>query len=125
MCSDPEWTFTSDTLQLNEYTENDQISHFALKLMEIDAEQLSIPETEYESVVTMPSVEFQRICRDLSAIGDTVTISASKEGIKFAVSGDVGRGTATMYLENECDESAPLTIMLISSFFDIGSLSER
>ena len=60
--------------------------------MEIDAEQLSIPETEYESVITLPSVEFQRICRDLSAIGDTMTISASKEGVRFGVNGDMGKG---------------------------------
>lgn len=70
----------------------DQISNFNLKLMDIDAEQLGIPETEYKAVVQMPSTEFQRICRDLSAIGDTVTISATKEGVKFGVNGDIGKG---------------------------------
>merc|ERR1712129_272447 len=36
---------------------------------------------------------FQRICRDLAAIGDTVTISATKNGVQFAVDGDIGAGS--------------------------------
>merc|ERR1712137_353988 len=53
----------------------DKISDFELKLMDIDSEHLGIPDTEYSAVVKMPSAEFQRICRDLSQIGDTVNIS--------------------------------------------------
>merc|ERR1712129_40796 len=37
-----------------------------------------------------------RICRDLSAIGDTVTISATKDGVKFSVNGDIGSGDMTL-----------------------------
>jgi proliferating cell nuclear antigen len=44
----------------------------------------------------MPSSEFQRICRDLTILGDTVTIAASKEGIKFSVTGDLGSGNITV-----------------------------
>jgi proliferating cell nuclear antigen len=71
---------------------NERISNFELKLMDIDAEQLGIPDTEYKTVIKMSSNEFQRICRDLSAIGDTVIISATKEGVKFSVQGDIGSG---------------------------------
>lgn len=39
--------------------------------MDISSENLGIPETEYAASVRMPSAEFQRICRDLSSIGDT------------------------------------------------------
>lgn len=55
--------------------ENDRISDFELKLMDIDSEQLGIPETDYSAVVRMPANEFQRICKDLSNIGDTGTMS--------------------------------------------------
>jgi len=72
------------------------ISNFELKLMDIDSEQLGIPETEYKCVIKMPSSEFQRICRELSALGDTVIISATKEGIKFSVKGDIGSGDMTL-----------------------------
>jgi len=71
-------------------------SNFELKLNDIDQEQLGIPDTEYETIIEMPSAEFQRICRDLAAIGDTVTISATKQGVKFSVSGDIGSGDMTI-----------------------------
>ena len=63
-----------------------------LKLMEIDAEQLAIPETEYKCTIKMPSEEFQRIIRDLQVLGDTCTMSCTKEGIRFSVSGNIGTG---------------------------------
>ena len=40
----------------------------------------------------MPSSEFQRICRDLTQIGDSVKIKCTKEGVKFSASGDLGDG---------------------------------
>jgi len=39
--------------------------------MDIDQEHLGIPDTEYAATVTMPSAEFQRICRDLSALSES------------------------------------------------------
>ena len=63
-----------------------------LKLMEIDAEQLGIPDTPYKCNIKMPSDEFQRIIRDLQVIGDTCTISCTKEGVRFSVSGAIGTG---------------------------------
>jgi proliferating cell nuclear antigen len=71
----------------------DRVSEFELKLMELDTEQLGIPQTEYKCNVRLPSGEFQRIMRDLQVLGDACTISVSKEGIKFASSGDLGTGS--------------------------------
>ena len=41
----------------------ERISDFELKLMDIDSEQLGIPDTEYAATVKLPAGEFQRICR--------------------------------------------------------------
>jgi proliferating cell nuclear antigen len=60
--------------------------------MEIDAEQLAVPDTPYKCTVKMPSREFQRIIRDMQVLGDTCTISVNKEGIRFSVSGTIGTG---------------------------------
>ena len=51
--------------------DQERISDFEMKLMDIDSEHLGIPETEYQAIVRMPSSEFARICKDLSSIGDT------------------------------------------------------
>jgi proliferating cell nuclear antigen len=68
------------------------VSDFELKLMDIDSEHLGIPDMEYKTVIKLPASEFQRICRDLSVLGDTCIISCLKEGVKFSVTGDLGTG---------------------------------
>jgi proliferating cell nuclear antigen len=76
--------------------------------MEIDAEQMAIPDTNYKCMVKMPSAEFQRIVRDLQVIGDTCTIACTKEGVKFSVSGTIGTGNvltrANVAAEKEEDQ---------------------
>lgn len=81
-----------------------RVSHFSLKLMDIDSEHLGIPDTDYQCVVKMPATEFQRICREIAVIGDTVKISASKEGVKFSVAGDMGTGSIVLKNNPSVDE---------------------
>ena len=78
---------------LFESNSQERISEFDLKLMDIDAEHLGIPDTSYKCNVRMPSTEFQRIIRDLGVLGDTCTITVTKEGIRFSSNGDLGKGT--------------------------------
>lgn len=67
-----------------------------MKLMDIDQEHLGIPDTQYDATITMSSAEFQRICRDLSALGESVKIEASKEGVRFSSEGEVGNGSVLL-----------------------------
>jgi len=84
---------TADSLMLMfESPSQDRIADFELKLMDIDSEQLGIPDTDYKCTIKMPSSEFQRIIRDLQVLGDTCVISCTKEGVRFSVSGDLGTG---------------------------------
>lgn len=54
-----------------ESSESDRLSEYDIKLMDIDQEHLGIPETEYAATITMPSAEFQKICRDLMALSES------------------------------------------------------
>ena len=72
-----------------------------LKLMDIETEQLGIPETPYQCTVQMNADEFQRIVRDLQVLGDTCTISCGKEGIRFSVSGAIGNGNILIRSNDE------------------------
>jgi len=81
----------------------DRISDFELKLMDIDSEHLGIPDTDYKSTVKMPAAEFQRICKDLSVLGDTATIAVGKEGVKFSVAGELGSGNMTLRSSSSVD----------------------
>jgi proliferating cell nuclear antigen len=75
-----------------ESPKQDRIADFELKLMDIDAEPLGIPDTEYKCTIRMPSGEFQKIIRDMQVLGDTCIISCTKEGVRFTVNGDLGTG---------------------------------
>lgn len=88
-----------------ENTGADRISDFEMKLMNIESEHLGIPDTEYQCVIRMPAGEFQRICRDLSIIGDTCVISGKKTGVKFGVSGDLGTGNIELKPSGDVDKA--------------------
>jgi proliferating cell nuclear antigen len=60
--------------------------------MDIDADTLGIPDTEYDASVTMPSSEFSRIVRDLSGLGESVKIEVSKDGVRFTAEGESANG---------------------------------
>lgn len=96
---------SGDTVQfMFESPKQNRISHFTLKLMDIDSEHLAIPDTEYKCVVKLPSSEFKRIVGELNNFGDTVKISATKEGVKFEVKGDEGSGSINLKPSPSVDE---------------------
>lgn len=71
--------------------------------MDIDGESLGIPDLDYGTEVNLRSAEFQKICKDLSGLGDTMTVSASKEGCQFSVSGDMGTGNIVVRQSSAVD----------------------
>lgn len=85
------------TLLSNSFaTDSDRIAEYEMKLMDIDADQLGIPETEYDARVTMPASEFARIVKDLSQLGESVRIEVSKEGVRFASEGEAANGNVLL-----------------------------
>lgn len=67
-----------------------------MRLMDIDQEHLGIPDTSYDAIVTMSSVEFQKICRDLTSLGESVKIEVTKEGIRFSADGEIGSASVML-----------------------------
>merc|ERR1712099_117819 len=91
------WQNDADSVSFQcETGEDDRISEFDLKLMQIESEHMEIPEQQYKVTAKMPSAEFQKICRDLKEFGETMQIKASKEGITFSVQGDAGGGNVLL-----------------------------
>lgn len=94
-----------DKLHLTfENEKNNKHTEFGLKLMDIDAEHLGIPESKYMATVCMSSTEFRRICNDLKNFGETVTISATKEGVKFSTAGESGSGSISLRQGGAADD---------------------
>lgn len=92
---------------------NNRISEFNVKLMDVDADHLGIPETNYSAVVKLPSSEFQRICRDISVLSESIRIQVIKDTINFSASGETGSGSITLHsgrgVDND-DEGVKITL---------------
>ncbi|KXN80819.1 Proliferating cell nuclear antigen [Leucoagaricus sp. SymC.cos] len=87
----------ADVLNLvYEAKNSDRVAEYDMKLMDIDSDQLGIPDTEYDARITMPSAEFTRIVRDLSLLGESVRIEVSKEGIRFTSEGEAANGNVLL-----------------------------
>lgn len=96
----------SDTLTLVfESVKADRIASYDLSLTNIDSEQMDIPPTEYKAVVTLSSTEYARITRDLSILGEDITIGVDKNSVRFEASSD--EGTGTLVLKQGGGTSAP------------------
>tara|TARA_B110000261_G_scaffold90911_1_gene103506 strand:- start:3305 stop:4144 length:840 start_codon:yes stop_codon:yes gene_type:complete len=56
-----------------------------LRLIEPDSEELDVPNVKFSSVLNLPSVDFQKIIRDLSCISDKIEIKsvATSEGAEL------------------------------------------
>lgn len=61
------------------FVDGSQISEFEMKLVDINSDGLGIPNTAYDARVTLPSLEFDRIVRALTELGDSVHVEVSKD----------------------------------------------
>lgn len=89
----------------------EKVSDYEMKLMNLDQEHLGIPETDYACVVRMPSSEFARICRDLSQFGESVVITCTKEGVRFSASGDSGSANIKLAQTTSVDKEDEAVII--------------
>jgi len=84
---------------------------FVLKLMESEEDVMQIPMMTYDATITMPSAAFQKICRDMKDIGETMTIRADAESIRFSVEDDsMGKGTAIVAWNDSTNPAESVTI---------------
>jgi len=86
---------TSDSKKTN--------TKFQLKLLDINENRIEVPEVAMTTVTTLPSVDFQRLCRDMSNIGSEIEIHRSGTSIKFKCEGDFANQETTI----ECQDESP------------------
>lgn len=73
-----------------------QKSKFQLKLLDIDENEIEAPALKCACMTTMPSVDFQRICRDMGNIGADIAIRRHKNVMKLSCEGDFANQETTL-----------------------------
>lgn len=75
-----------------ENADRNTVTNYWLNLMDIDVVDLTIPwSAEFDSVIVMQSADFQKICRDMHAIGEVMEIQAIGQQLKLVTTGDIGK----------------------------------
>ena len=72
-------------------SDKNSVTNFHLKLLDVDSEEVVIPDVEFDSVITMPSTYFQRLCRDALNLADHMTIRSAGGTLVLSCQGDFAR----------------------------------
>lgn len=76
---------------------------FALKLLDINENQIEVPEMNMTTITPMTSVDFQRICRDMYNIGSDIEITRDGNMFRLKCEGDF----ASQETEIQCTAESP------------------
>ena len=76
---------------------------FQLKLLDINESQIEVPDIEMSTITTLPSVDFQRLCRDMSNIGTEIEITREGTLMTLKCDGDFANHETSI----SCSEESP------------------
>jgi len=71
-----------------ENSEQNTTTTYLYKMMEIDEKDMKVPAVEFSSVMQMPSLEFQNLCRYLKDLTDEIIITCVNEQLIISIEGD-------------------------------------
>ena len=63
-------------------------SKFTLKLLDINEDILELPELDTDIITTLPSIDFQRICRDMGNLSQEIDIFRDQDTLELSCLGD-------------------------------------
>ena len=70
-----------------ENSEKNSVTNYKLNLMDLHEENIQIPPATFDSVITMPSVDFQKTCRDMFHLSDDIEIKSLDNHLIFTCKG--------------------------------------
>ena len=70
-----------------ENSEKNSITNYKLNLMDLHEDNIQIPPATFDSVITIPSVDFQKICRDMHNLADDIEIKSLDNQLIFNCKG--------------------------------------
>ena len=77
---------------------------FQLKLLDINESRIEVPDVTMTSVTTLPSADFQRLCRDMSNIGTDIQITRIGQELRLKCEGDFANQETSIECPEESQE---------------------
>lgn len=82
---------------------------FQLKLLDINDDQIVLPVIEPSIVTTMPSIDFQRACRDMNSLSSEVTITREPNRFVISCRGDFANQETTINIDETASKDFSLS----------------
>jgi proliferating cell nuclear antigen len=76
-------------------------TNFKLKLLDIDDERIEVPKINMTIITTMPSSDFQRICRDMNNIANEITVVRHNDQFEVSCDGDFAQQNTVIKCSDE------------------------
>jgi proliferating cell nuclear antigen len=77
--------------------EKKQVTRYSLSLLDRDEPNVDMPSTEFNARITMPSIDFQKMCRDMTLLSaKTVEIKSVGSSMIFSCKGQFATRTTMM-----------------------------
>lgn len=106
--------------------EKNSVSNFKLNLLDLEDDDIEVPPTEFESVLTMPSSDFHKICRDMYNIAEYIEIKSVSNKLMFSCKGDfaqqetiLGETDNGMCIEKTCEDD---TMLIVQGVYELKNL---
>jgi proliferating cell nuclear antigen len=112
-----------------ENTEKNTNTTYKLNILDSDTNELQIPSSEFEAVVTMLSSDFQRIIKDMSNICDKVNIAfadgpSNRNTLIFTGKGEfASQKTVLQAKESDKSDNSSDSDLIIHGTYDLRNLS--
>jgi proliferating cell nuclear antigen len=95
------------------------VTNFQLKLLDINEDQIELPEIDISVVTTMPSIDFQRMCRDMNNVASDVSICRSGKTFTVRCEGDFANQETII----ECTDDTCQTESLLKGTYSLKYLN--
>lgn len=89
---------------------------YMLKLLDIDEDVITVPRLKMDSTISLSSVDFQRLMRDMSAIGNSCRFRLEGSNLTLSCSGDFARQETTLQMTNEDVEAEHKDISIDNTY---------
>jgi proliferating cell nuclear antigen len=84
-----------------ENAEKGTTNTWMMKLFDTNVENIEFPNISFTSIIHMPSVDFQKICRDFNALAEKLEITSSNSDLIFRCVGDFVDGETVIMSNNQ------------------------
>lgn len=77
---------------------------FKLKLLDISEDIIELPDVDMSVITTIQSIDFQRLCRDMSNVGTDIEIKRTKNTLTVICNGDFASQETEIEVSQEVDK---------------------